>query len=100
MVTGSWDRTLRLWQLRGDGGETKSMETMEGHTASVLCLEMNGDRVASGSLGGEVWSLLEKPTQVGRRGVVLRRTCCGRLWHVWAGYCRGVRLTSLKARGS
>lgn len=33
---------------------------MEGHAASVLCLEVCDDRMVSGSLGGEVmmWSLL------------------------------------------
>ena len=31
-------------QIQEDGSETKSLASMEGHTASVLCLETNGDR--------------------------------------------------------
>lgn len=66
LVTGSWDRTLRIWRLPEDGrvSEENSAQyckgVMQGHTASVLCLHRNGDRLVSGSLSGElfVWNLL------------------------------------------
>jgi WD40 repeat protein len=60
LVTGSWDRTLRLWSLPPAGGAGDAPATLaaaavlSGHTASVLSLGVQGDRAISGSLSGEV----------------------------------------------
>mmetsp|Transcript_47137 Transcript_47137/g.111019 ORF Transcript_47137/g.111019 Transcript_47137/m.111019 type:complete len:292 (+) Transcript_47137:284-1159(+) len=55
LVTGSWDKTIRVWDTR-DGSCTA---TMQGHTSAVLCLQLRNDRLVSGSLGGELkfWSI-------------------------------------------
>lgn len=51
----------------------KSTETLEGHTASVLCMKVNGDRVASGSLAGEVRT---HPMTCGQNAYARRQKTC------------------------
>ncbi|KAG2207386.1 hypothetical protein INT47_006861, partial [Mucor saturninus] len=43
-VTGSRDNTIKVWDKEG-----KCMQTIEGHTASVLCLQYNDTVIVSGS---------------------------------------------------
>ena len=44
-VTGSRDATLRVWDIR----RGKMLRVLEGHTQSVRCLDVSGNRVVSGS---------------------------------------------------
>ncbi|KAG2738166.1 WD40 repeat-like protein [Suillus brevipes Sb2] len=52
MVTGSWDKTLRLWDLE-TGVVSKKME---GHSkwVSALAVSRDGQIIASGDAGGEI----------------------------------------------
>jgi len=52
MVTGSYDKTLRLWDLK-DGGLLKEME---GHTGGILAMAVSrdGELIASGDWNGEI----------------------------------------------
>ena len=47
IMTGSWDKTLKSWDLATSG----VLKTFDGHTGRVLslCLSANGVHVASGS---------------------------------------------------
>jgi F-box and WD-40 domain protein 1/11 len=45
IVTGSRDRTLKIWDL----GSYQCVRTMEGHEGSVLCLQYNDEVIVSGS---------------------------------------------------
>ncbi|KAG2741376.1 WD40 repeat-like protein [Suillus brevipes Sb2] len=52
MVTGSWDKTLRIWDL-----ETGIvLKKMEGHSSKVeaLAVSRDGQIIASGDDGGEI----------------------------------------------
>ena len=44
-VTGSRDRTLRVWDVQ----RGRLLRVLEGHTQSVRCLDACGSRVVSGS---------------------------------------------------
>src|SRR6267154_488420 len=54
MVTGSWDKTLRLWDLK-DGTVLKKMKGHR-HAVSSVAISPNGQLVASGDGGGELIS--------------------------------------------
>lgn len=43
-VTGSRDKTIKIWDVSG-----KCMQTVTGHTGSVLCLQYDGTTIVSGS---------------------------------------------------
>jgi len=44
-VTGSRDGTVRVWDVQHGRAE----KVLQGHTGSVRCLDVNGNRVVSGS---------------------------------------------------
>ena len=44
-VTGSRDGTVRVWDVQHGRAE----KIFQGHTGSVRCLDVNGNRVVSGS---------------------------------------------------
>jgi WD40 repeat protein len=52
MATGSWDKTLRVWDL--ETGVV--LKKMEGHSSSVraLAVSRDGQMIASGDAGGEL----------------------------------------------
>ncbi|KAG2342512.1 hypothetical protein BDR05DRAFT_1060241 [Suillus weaverae] len=50
MVTGSYDKTLRLWDLKTG----VVLKKMEGHTSVVQALAVSRDLIASGDFGGEL----------------------------------------------
>ena len=56
VVSGSTDRTLRVWDA--DSGECTHV--LYGHTSTVRCLALHGDKVVSGSRDGtlRVWDII------------------------------------------
>ena len=52
LVTGSFDKTLRLWDLNS----STTLRSMSGHTGLVLCVAISkdGSRLASGSLDNSI----------------------------------------------
>jgi WD40 repeat protein len=52
MITGSWDKTLRLWDLKTG----VVLKKMEGHSREVraLAVSRDGQMIASGDAGGEI----------------------------------------------
>jgi len=57
VVSGSKDRTVRIWDARLPGG--RCVGTLRGHTGAVLDLKFRGNRVASASMDKTVrmWDL-------------------------------------------
>jgi WD40 repeat protein len=52
VVSGSWDNTLRLWQVgRGSSGDLIAQAVLRGHESTVMACAFNpaGDQVVSGS---------------------------------------------------
>jgi WD40 repeat protein len=49
IVSGSFDKTLKLWDLR----KQECLQTMRGHTKAVTSVQMRGDRILSGGSFGE-----------------------------------------------
>ncbi|KAJ4948430.1 hypothetical protein JOQ06_019964 [Pogonophryne albipinna] len=45
VISGSTDRTLRVW----DAESGECVHTLYGHTSTVRCMHLHGDRVVSGS---------------------------------------------------
>jgi WD40 repeat protein len=65
LVTGSFDKTLRLWDLNS----STTLRSMAGHTGLVLCVAItkDGSRLASGSLDNTIrlWDVpVAKPSVV------------------------------------
>ena len=45
VVSGSYDKTIRIWDLRTGG----CLRTLEAHSAAVFCLQFDETKVVSGS---------------------------------------------------
>ncbi|KAI9508855.1 WD40 repeat-like protein [Russula earlei] len=56
VVSGSHDRTIKIWNL--DDDRDRCVSTFVGHTGAVTCLALGEDKIVSGSDDGDVriWS--------------------------------------------
>ena len=59
LLSGSDDRTVRVWGMEGEASSWPCERTLDGHGHSVSCSAAWGDRVACGFVDGviRVWSL-------------------------------------------
>ncbi|EGF98333.1 uncharacterized protein MELLADRAFT_51043 [Melampsora larici-populina 98AG31] len=54
LMTGSWDRTIRVWNL-----ETKeTMNVLKGHTRGIRCLQFDKSKLITGAMDGnlKIWN--------------------------------------------
>ncbi|KAJ1961149.1 hypothetical protein GGI12_003410 [Dipsacomyces acuminosporus] len=59
LFTGSRDHSVKMWHLSGVNSEITLLHTLNGHTGSVLTLQVDGDALITGSSDGTacVWDL-------------------------------------------
>ena len=48
IASGSYDKTIRVWDIKSD--ESDVVLTLAGHSGTVRCLNLNGNRLVSGSV--------------------------------------------------
>lgn len=83
IVSGSSDRTIRVWDLRTN---TQSTRTLEGHSGTVRCLQFDDEVVVSGSDDAtiRVWDICTGACKAILRGCA-RRDHARTLGIVWEG---------------
>jgi periodic tryptophan protein 2 len=66
LCTGSWDKTVRTWDVFGSSGTTESLPHQ--HDVLALAVRPDGKQLASATLNGDInlWDPTEAQLQVGQ----------------------------------
>jgi WD40 repeat protein len=70
LVSGAWDRTVRVWRLAAAPAAWRLERTLEGHGGAVYCVAAWGARAASGSADRtvRVWRVADGGAEATLRG--------------------------------